>query len=507
LDYVSDEETMSKTEYKLEGDVDSENVLKATSMSSYLENIGYLHTTALSNLIPTSNYLYRIGDGDINWSDWMSFATGPFDRPNFQRRGDTSSSGGHAVAAVYADLGLFNGLSTSRLLNESRQGIYDYAIHIGDIAYDLFSDSSSVGNEYMNLMTPMGQKHPLMVGEGNHEKGDNFTEYNMRFKAIESLAGANCGSNSNHFYSFDEGLVHYIMVSTEVYVYPDQAANGPSPFTAEQQLAWLEADLKAANAEGRREAVPWIVLMGHRPWYTADEASFRDFDALACQYGVDLYITGHVHNYQRWLPMRVSNPFVPAEVDSECVSADSHHYVNPKYMATIVAGSAGCHSPVPRVACPVMNVASELFLKGSLADCSAAYGFGHLQAVNATHLYWEFVQSHKAASIRGPEESSRVKKEESSVMEWEPFSISEDSLESIMEFFRPHLADKHIKEKDFTGALEVSAANWLRDELRRDDEVKRNIEKEDGGVSTGGSRLIRDYLWIEQHNRGLRDYC
>ena len=49
-----------------------------------------------------------------------------------------------------------------------------------------------------------------------------------------------------------------------------------------------------------------------------------------------------------------------------------------------------------------MRAGSKLLLNDSLAACSAAYGFGHLQAINSTHLYWEFVQSAKAASIKGP---------------------------------------------------------------------------------------------------------
>lgn len=259
------------------------------------------------------------------------------------------------------------------------QGIFDYSIHIGDIAYDLFDDNSAVGNEYMDLMQSITQQYPLMVGEGNHERGDNFTEYNQRFKAIETLAGKRSGSNSNHYYSFNVGLIHYIMISTEVYSYPTEAAVGPSPFTAQEQLDWLEADLAAANEASARDQTPWIVLMAHRPWYTVEKGAFREFDDLACRYGADLYFTGHVHNYQRYLPMRLSDPLIPTEVDHDCVSSDGHKYTNPKYMPTIVAGSTGCHSPLPRVACPVMKAASELLLDGSLADCSAAYGFGHLQ--------------------------------------------------------------------------------------------------------------------------------
>ena len=191
-------------------------------------------------------------------------------------------------------------------------------------------------------------------------------------------------SNSNHYYSFDVGLVHYVMVSSEVYTYPSEAKNGPSPFTAQDQLEWLEADLIKANAPAQREKVPWIVLMGHRPWYTVEFEKnaglvFQDFDDLGCEYGVDLYITGHVHNYQRFFPMRTGASFIPSDVDTQCASADGHVYTDPKYMPTIVAGSTGCHSPLPRATCPVMMAGSALFLKNSLAHCSAAYGFGHLQ--------------------------------------------------------------------------------------------------------------------------------
>ena len=31
------------------------------------------------------------------------------------------------------------------------------------------------------------------------------------------------------------------------------------------------------------------------------EGNFGAFDDLACQYGVDLYVTGHVHLYQRYV--------------------------------------------------------------------------------------------------------------------------------------------------------------------------------------------------------------
>jgi hypothetical protein len=386
LDYVSDLDGVTIVEYQ--DSAATAAPLTATAQSIYMSTIGYMNNVELSSLEAGTSYKYRIGDGsDDKWSVWYEFTNGPYSRSDFVRKGDSNPASADGVAAVYADLGVFNGLSMDRLKKEATEGVYDYSVHIGDIAYDLYAEGSAVGNEFMELMASVTQRYPLMIGEGNHEREDNFTEYNRRFKGIESLAGKNSKSNSNHYYSFNVGLIHYVMVSTEVYSYPVQAGAGPAPFSAQEQLDWLEADLLAANEADARAAAPWIVLMAHRPWYTVEAGAFGNLDDLACRYGVDLYFTGHVHNYQRWLPMRLSAPVVPGDVDHDCVSEDGHTYTNPKYMPTIVAGSTGCHSPMPRVACPVMKAASEILLGGSLADCSAAYGFGHLQVCFPIYIY------------------------------------------------------------------------------------------------------------------------
>lgn len=69
-------------------------------------------------------------------------------------------------------------------------------------------------------------------------------------------AGANSGSGSAIYYSFDVGLVHWVAISTEVF-WSQQGA-------AEAQLNWLKADLVKANAN--RAKVPWIVAFGHKSW-------------------------------------------------------------------------------------------------------------------------------------------------------------------------------------------------------------------------------------------------
>jgi len=54
-----------------------------------------------------------------------------------------------------------------------------------------------------------------MVAAGNHEKKDNFNSYVYRFYGLVR-AGQSSGSNNNFFYSFDYGLIHYVIIDTEV---------------------------------------------------------------------------------------------------------------------------------------------------------------------------------------------------------------------------------------------------------------------------------------------------
>lgn len=62
------------------------------------------------------------------------------------------------------------------------------------------------------------------------------------------------------YFSFDYGVVHYIMIDTETYFYSDD-----DDWVKGGQLNWLEEDLYKANQN--RDNVPWIVVMGHKPFY------------------------------------------------------------------------------------------------------------------------------------------------------------------------------------------------------------------------------------------------
>lgn len=74
-------------------------------------------------------------------------------------------------------------------------------------------------------------------------------------------------------------------------------------------------------------------------------ANFTMFTKLSHDHGVDLYLSGHVHIYQRFYPLLGPKEHAPhakpVAVDKVSVSKDGHTYTNPQYMTTIVAGSPG----------------------------------------------------------------------------------------------------------------------------------------------------------------------
>jgi 3',5'-cyclic AMP phosphodiesterase CpdA len=63
------------------------------------------------------------------------------------------------------------------------------------------------------------------------------------------------------------------------------------------QLVWLEQELKRSDA-------PWKVVFGHHPVYSSglygsNPTFIKTFSPLFAKYGVQLYINGHEHNYER----------------------------------------------------------------------------------------------------------------------------------------------------------------------------------------------------------------
>jgi hypothetical protein len=125
------------------------------------------------------------------------------------------------------------------------------------VAYDLEDDGGANGNTYMNMVQPIASRLSYTVGPGNHEAdGDGtFTQYQSRWAGVAATAGQSSGSGTVLYYSYDDGLTHFVVIDTEQYYYdPDGVA---------AQYAWLEADLAKVD----RAVTPWLIVLGHKGYW------------------------------------------------------------------------------------------------------------------------------------------------------------------------------------------------------------------------------------------------
>ncbi len=259
---------------------------------------------------------------------------------------------------------------------------------VGDYAYDLQDGDGSVGDLFQKMIEPITSAVPYMGCEGNHEGGQSFTHYSNRFAVFArdgssppapAVSGLAPSPTNAHWYSYNVGLVHYVMVSTEAFFFYNGAA---------AQLAWLEADLAAVD----RAATPWLIVAGHRSIYCSCDGDCdgaattvrNALEAIFLAHGVDLWINGHEHDYERNYAVRdftkaVATSGAPGGNASapEVLTAPTA----PVYIVEGCAGDKENHEPFTR-AQPAYS-----------AYRSNTYGYSRMTVYNASHLLWEQIQT------------------------------------------------------------------------------------------------------------------
>lgn len=340
-----------------------------------------MHIATMTNLQPGTEYFYIVGGQSSGWSTPYSFRTVP------------ATGTRPFVYGVFGDMGDYNGQSLPSLQEAARRKELDMILHTGDFAYNFDNDNGRNGDEFMRDLEPIAATTPYMVSLGNHESSANFNHYTQRFRNMPSNSGTinfpEFGEVPNNWwYSWDHGLVHFVAVSTEVYFdYPDMVA---------AQWEWVKADLEAANKN--RQSVPWIVVHGHRPLYCSCDGDCDSsastvrmglkngtgfhygLEELFYQNGVDLYVCGHEHDYERMFDVAPQYNAVLPYLSGKTTRSTT----NPPATTYIVTGSAGSveeHEPFirprPRRSAARLNT----------------FGWSRMTVHNASHLYWEQIQT------------------------------------------------------------------------------------------------------------------
>lgn len=317
--------------------------------TTYETAVTYDNHVTVSGLNPFTKYYYKVSGQSSDFDPVAQEFYFTAARP----AGDHTE---YSIAAL-ADLGIVTGNVFTKQIPDTFNSIlgarsqYEFVWHSGDFGYAddwlweeltfVYPANINGAEAYTNIMNAyydqfvnVTKNSIYMTGPGNHEADciepdldpitdtfglnicptgqRNFTGYLNHFSM--PTAGQQPGYLQNMWYSWDYGMTHFVQLNTETdlasgVVAPDEPGGSghldAGPFgTPNQQLDWLEADLAAVD----RTRTPWIIVSGHRPWYSASSGSIcsscqQAFESIALKHNVDVIWFGHVHYYERDSPV------------------------------------------------------------------------------------------------------------------------------------------------------------------------------------------------------------
>jgi len=249
----------------------------------------------------------------------------------------------------------------------------DVVFHPGDIGYD--DGDEHVWDVFMRAIEPIAARVPYMTAPGNHELLWNFSAYKRRFPAMPSALPRTVGHFDDvaMFYELNIGPFSVFMLDSESVI--DTAEITP------MQSAWF-ADAAMAAAAANRP----ILTMTHRPMYCSSGASNCEEMAAFVREGIEstlnrakvlLHTTGHLHEYERTLPINASGEAANA-------FASNATYVNPTAPTYIVNGAAG--NPAGQNSFKTIrpwSVAHSLAVGYNVWSLSAGTDGGHVSIASA----------------------------------------------------------------------------------------------------------------------------
>ncbi|MEW5310486.1 MAG: hypothetical protein WDW38_002281 [Sanguina aurantia] len=359
----------------------------APEQSSFLDSKFYnyqsplLHHAVVANLTASTTYYYYVGDGSGNSSMLMSFRTPPAAGAHFPMR-----------LAIAADVGQTYNASVT--FDHMRQSLPDVVLLIGDISYADHYSANGVGvpgfsamSTYQpawdtqgRLMQPLLSQFPHLQVPGNHEAEyanytrvlpsspmfDAFNSWYNRYGVAQPTAG-NRGIK-HPWYSTNVGPAHIIGLSAYM-----------SSVPGSDQYAWLENDLQNVD----RALTPWVVIQMHAPLYNtllyhykAAECQRQSLEPLFFQHGVDIYMAGHVHSYER--SNKVNNYTVDACGTTHLTMGDGG---NIEGLRAVYVTSSNQTSP------PYS------------AFREPSFGHATLDFLNVTHALWQWHRNQDGAPV------------------------------------------------------------------------------------------------------------
>lgn len=262
------------------------------------------HQVKLTGLLPYHKYYYAVGalKDTLQQGNENYFYTLP-----------TARQAGDYRIGVFGDCGTntVNQRNTrDRFVEYLGSNYLNAWILLGDNAYNDGTDAEFQAKFFNVYKDELLRKYPLYTAPGNHDYHDadftaeharntHQTAYYQNFSMPLNGEAGGIASQSQSFYSFDVGNIHFISLDSygkedsKYYLYDRE---GP-------QVQWVKRDLAANKNKG------WVIAFWHHPPYSmgshnSDKESElvhirENFIKVLEDEGVDLVLCGHSHNYER----------------------------------------------------------------------------------------------------------------------------------------------------------------------------------------------------------------
>eukprot|EP01065_Artemidia_motanka_P019005 TRINITY_DN2242_c0_g1_i1.p1 TRINITY_DN2242_c0_g1~~TRINITY_DN2242_c0_g1_i1.p1 ORF type:complete len:772 (+),score=296.86 TRINITY_DN2242_c0_g1_i1:54-2318(+) len=418
----------------------------------------YMHFVRVSSLRPRERYYYKVQSGGQGAAQSAVFS---FRAPY---------PDGETKINIYGDMGVYSYNNMQQLYDDCvvNEDV-DFVVHMGDHAYNEGDSDERRADGYFNAFQETIAQCPWMPVVGNHEyyagaklgryldstwekwgpiaggdvPGNEFAGVSYKGTSTTALGamlttglhhgvgtlGANPSGTSRYF-SADVGLVHIIALDLNLYYGLDPCGDS----CRKEQLTWLEADLKAANAN--REKVPWVAALSHFPlfcsgchgaesmplYYGSEEAerfgngnrtaaaafsrdhpelmerfarqrpgkglgayadaSINDLYPLFEKYSLDIYLAGHWHYYESMFPLKKG----PSSCLS-CAVPVQKDFVQPNVTVHVTTGNGG--PPGKDSFCKDGKGAPDCGSIPATRRQTDEFSYGRMTVHNRTHLTFQ----------------------------------------------------------------------------------------------------------------------
>ena len=184
--------------------------------------------------------------------------------------------------------------NTDKTVNSIKNQNPELILGLGDYSYESSADCwlDTLGPIY-DHNNPDSNKMQISIGNHENSGSEDLNTYLNAFSLTRQFG---------QVYSFNYNNVHFLSMATEI------SYSSISP-----QNAFVKQDLDAAS---KNQNIDWIIVYFHKPMYSSPsscsscsgESSLRDiYHPLFDQYGVDLVLEGHTHDYQRSFPIKFNS--------------------------------------------------------------------------------------------------------------------------------------------------------------------------------------------------------